>query len=318
MRILVTGGTGFIGTAFVQKLIEHGRDNVRIAVRELRHRVGAGRMEIVRVADLSGETDWGVALTGVDVVVHLAARVHVQREDTATNAEFHRINAEGTCNLARQAAAAGVKRLLFLSSVKIHGEGGARAYRESDPPCPDDAYAASKWEAEQGLREIASRERMEFVIIRPPLVYGPGVKANFRALMRAVEMGIPLPFGAVDNRRSFVALANLTDFMVTCITHPAAAGEAFLVSDGEDLSTVELIRHLARVMGRRARLVSVPPMLLTAAAAMTGRRAFAQRLLASLQVDIAKARQRLDWKPAVTVEEGLRAVVTARADENAA
>lgn len=316
MRVLITGGTGFIGAALTRRLIERDRHRVRIATREPHYGRGVRAAELAPVAEISGATDWRSALAGVEAVVHLAARVHVEAQGAI--AEFRRINVDGTCSLARQAAAAGVKRLIFVSSVKIHGEGGSRAYREDDPPRPQDAYAISKFEAEQGLQQIAAHTGIEVVVIRPPLVYGPDAKANFRALMRAIEMGIPLPFGAVRNRRSLVALDNLVDFIDTCIDHPAAAGEAFLVSDGEDLSTAELIRRLAGAMRRPARLIPMPPVFLTAAATVTGRRAWANRLLTSLQVDIAKARDVLGWKPVITVEEGLRAAAVHGADGRAA
>lgn len=315
---MITGASGFVGRALVKRLLDDARCEVRIAIRRRSYEGDMHRVDVTHIPDISTSTHWRSALAGVDVVVHLAARVHAKHDDADTIAEYRRINTDGTCHLARQAAAAGVKRLVFLSTVKIHGEGGSHAYKEDDPPHPEDAYAVSKYEAEKGLREIAAQDRLDIVIIRPPLVYGPGVKANFRTLMRAIESGVPLPLGAVDNRRSFVALDNLTDFIATCMTHPAAVNETFLVSDGEDLSTPELIRRLARAMGRPARLVSVPPTLLLTAAAMTGRRAPARRLLASLQVDISKARHRLNWTPVVTVEEGLRAAVADYIREKAA
>lgn len=309
MRVMVTGASGFIGRALVKRLLDEGRYEVRIATRRHSDEGDMQRVDVAHIPDVSASTHWRSALTGVDVVIHLAARVHLQRADAEARSDFRRINVDGACNLARQAAVAGTRRLIFLSTVKVHGEGGARAYREDDTLQPEDAYAVSKHEAELGLREIAAQTGIEIVVIRPPLVYGPGVKANFRTLIRVIEMGIPLPFGAVDNRRSIVALDNLTDFIATCITHPNAAGEAFLISDGEDLSTPELIRRLARAMGRPARLFSVPPALLAKAATIAGRGALAQRLLASLQVDPSKARERLNWAPALTVEEGLRATV---------
>jgi nucleoside-diphosphate-sugar epimerase len=244
-------------------------------------------------------------LIGVDIVVHLAARVHVMR-DSATDplAEFRRVNVAGTERLALAAATAGVRRFVFLSSVKVNGEKGG--YNESDPPAPQDAYGISKHEAELGLRVIAAETGMEVVIIRPPLVYGPGVKANFHVLLWAVARGVPLPLGAIHNRRSLVALDNLVDIIVTCIDHPAAANQTFLVSDGEDLSTTELIRHLARAMGRPARLIPVPASVLMAGATLLGKREVAARLCGSLQVDITKARELLGWLPPITMDEGLR------------
>jgi len=250
-------------------------------------------------------------VSNVDVVVHLAARVHVMRDaarDPIT--EYRRVNTEGTLNLARQAATAGAQRFVFLSSVKVNGETGS--FRESDVPAPSDAYGLSKYEAEQGLKEIAAETGMAVVIIRSPLVYGPDVQANFRALMRGLALGIPLPLAAVDNRRSLVGLDNLVDLIVTCIEHPAAANETFFVSDGEDLSTPQLISRLARAMGRPARLIPLPPTLLTTGAMLLGKRDVAQRLLGSLQVDISKARRLLGWSPPVSLDEGLTRTVVGR------
>jgi UDP-glucose 4-epimerase len=270
----------------------------------------AANIEQVK-ADLGVETHWQSGLAGVDVIVHLAARVHVMREVAANPLEeFRRVNVAGTLNLARQAAAGGVKRFVYLSSVKVHGESGTCT--EMDSPAPADAYGLSKLEAERGLLGIAADTAMEVVTIRAPLVYGPSVRANFAALMRAVGLGVPLPFGAVDNRRSLVGLDNLVDFILTCTEHPAAANEVFLVCDGEDLSTADLVRRLARAMDRPARLIPVPPSLLLGAAAMIGRRDVARRLLGSLCVDITKARQLLDWTPPVSVNEGLRLAVDGR------
>jgi UDP-glucose 4-epimerase len=225
-------------------------------------------------------------------------------------AAFRRTNVEGTLNLARQAAAAGVRRFVFVSSIKVNGEVGMHS--ESDPPAPIDAYGVSKLEAENGLREIAAATGLGLVVIRPPLVYGPGSKANFQALVRAIWRGIPLPLGAIENRRSLVARDNLVDFIMTCIDHPAARGETFFVSDGEDMSTTTLIRRIALAMKRPARLIPVPASVLWAAATLTGKRDVAQRLLGSLQLDIAKARRVLEWTPPVTVDEGLRRAVGQR------
>jgi UDP-glucose 4-epimerase len=253
-------------------------------------------------------SDWTAALDGIDTVVHLAARVHVMR-DTATDplGAFRRINVDGTMNLARQAAAAGVRRFVFVSSLKVNGEAGS--YTEADVPAPADPYGVSKWEAERALRDLAGESGLELVVIRPPLVYGPGVGANFAALVRAVRRHLPLPLGLVHNRRSLVALDNLVDVIATCVDHPAAANEVFLVSDGEDLSTPDLIRRLAAAMGTRALLLPVPPPLLRAAAAIAGRTATIDRLLGSLSVDITKVRTLLAWSPPVGVDEALRRAV---------
>jgi nucleoside-diphosphate-sugar epimerase len=224
---------------------------------------------------------------------------------------FRAVNVAGTLNLARQAAAAGVKRFVFISSVKVNGEStqNGQAFAETDAPNPQDAYGQSKHEAEQGLRQLAADTDMEVVIIRPPLAYGPGVKANFAALMHAVQRGWPLPLGAVRNQRSLVALDNLVDFVVTCTTHPNAANQTFLVSDGQDISTTVLVRGMARAAGVSARLLPLPVWALQAGASLLGKVDAAQRLCGNLQVDIAKARQLLGWVPPVSVEEGLRRCV---------
>jgi UDP-glucose 4-epimerase len=259
------------------------------------------------VGDLDANTDWCDALTGVDAIIHCAARVHVMQETVADPlGAFRAVNLAGTEQLARQAAAAGVRRFVFLSSVKVNGEGGSVAYRETDLPAPQDAYGTSKCEAELGLREIAAGTGLEVVMVRPPLVYGPGVRANFQALMRVLLRGIPLPLGAIHNRRSLVALDNVVDLIVTCIEHPAATNETFLVSDGEDLSTTELIRRLARAMGRPARLIPMPAAVLMAGATLLGKREVARRLCGTLQVNITKVREVLGWTPPVNVDEELR------------
>jgi len=266
----------------------------------------------MRLATRADSADWGKVLFGITTVVHLAARVHVMHDTEADPLmAFRVVNVEGTLNLARQAAAAGVKRFVFISSVKVNGEltQSGRAFTEADSPDPQDAYGLSKHEAEQGLRQLAVDTGMEVVIIRPPLVYGPGVKANFAALMRAVQRGWPLPLGAVPNQRSLVALSNLVDFIVTCIAHPQAANQTFLVSDGQDLSTTELVRGMARAAGVPARLLPVPVWALQAGATLLGKGDAVQRLCGNLQVDISKARQLLGWVPPISIDEGLRRVV---------
>lgn len=301
MTILVTGATGFVGKGLMARLAAENRP-----VKGTSRRPASTGWAVV--GDQDESTDWSPVLEGVQSIVHLAARVHVMRE-TASDAlaEFRRANVEGTLNLARQAASAGVQRFVFVSSVKVNGEAGT--YRESDQPAPTDAYGQSKLEAENGLREIAASTGLGVVVIRPPLVYGPGAKGNFRTLVRAVERGIPLPLGAVRNRRSLVARDNLVDFIVRCLDHPAARGETFFVSDGEDMSTTTLIRRIANAMERPTRLIPVPAALLWSALAVAGKRDVAQRLLGSLQLDITKARTVLRWNPPLTVDEGMRRAV---------
>lgn len=243
-------------------------------------------------------------------VVHLAARVHVMRDKSSDPlTEFRRVNVDGTANLALQAAAAGVQRFVFLSSIKVNGESTElrRPFTADDAPAPEDPYSVSKHEAELLLRQIAADTGMEVVIIRSPLVYGPGVKANFESIMKWLCRGVPLPLaGVTQNRRSFVALDNLVDLIVTCLKHPAAANQTFLVSDGEDLSTAELLKRIGAAMGHPARLFYLPPGLLKLGAAVMKKPDIFQRLCGSLQLDIAKTRQQLGWIPPVSVDEGLR------------
>jgi nucleoside-diphosphate-sugar epimerase len=305
MKVLVTGASGFVGRATCARLVTQDMDVIG-AVRQLPSRLLSG-VEYRIVGDLGAKTDWRDALTGVDIIIHCAARVHVMQETVANPLDaFRAVNVAGTGQLARQAAAAGGKRFVMLSSVKVNGEGAAVAYRETDVPAPQDAYGKSKYEAEVALREIAAETGMEVVVVRPPLIYGPGVKANFYALMRALVVGLPLPLGAVSNRRSLVALDNVVDLIVMCVGHPAAANETFLVSDGEDLSTTELVRRLAHALGCSARLVPVPVAVLMAGATLLGKREAARRLCGTLQVDISKVRKVLGWTSPVSVDEGLR------------
>lgn len=305
MRILVTGANGLVGTRLVRYLSKSGFF-VRAASRRQDSSVDSA--ESLTVGSIDESTKWQQALQDIHAVVHLAARVHVMH-DTAADplAAFRAVNVAGTLNLARQAAAAGVKRFVFISSVKVNGEQTepGRAFTESDLPNPQDPYAISKHEAEVGLRQVAAETGMEVIIIRPPLVYGPGVKANFAALMRAVQRGWPLPLGAVHNQRSLVALDNLVYFIMTCTTHPQAANQTFLVSDGHDLSTAELVRGMAKAAGAPAHLLPVPVWVLSAAGWVLGKGDAVQRLCGNLQVDSSKAHQLLGWAPPVSVAEGL-------------
>ena len=301
-RVLITGGHGFVGHALFERLHAEGRDPLKVSRQALR----PGELA---VGEIGLTTDWSKAFFNCAVVIHLAARVHVMNDTEADPlTAFRAVNVDGTLNLARQAAAEGVKRFVFISSVIVNGESTqpGRAFTEADAPNPQDAYGHSKHEAEEGLRQIACDTDMEVVIIRPPLVYGPGVKANFAALMRAVQRGWPLPLGAVHNQRSLVALDNLVDFIVTCIAHSQAANRTYLVSDGQDLSTTELVRNIARAAGVHSRLLPVPVWALRAGASLLGKGEAVQRLCGNLQVDISKARSLLGWVPPVSVEEALR------------
>lgn len=305
--ILVTGATGFIGRALIAKL-----DQERVAMRACVRRPDIAMpdgVQTVQIAGLSAEQDWRVAMTDVSVVVHTAARVHVMEDKAADPLfEYRRINVAGTLCMAEQAAVAGVSRFVFISSIKVNGEATERGrpFSASDFPAPLDPYGLSKMEAEEGLREIACRTGMDVVIIRPPLVYGPGVKANFESMMRWLDRGIPLPLGDIHNARSLVALENLVELIVVCINHPSAANETFLVSDGEDLSTTELLRRMGNALGRPARLIPLPEAALRFGAWVIGRPAIAQRLCGSLQVDISKTKELLTWNPPLSVDEGLR------------
>ncbi len=302
MKFLITGANGFVGGSLFKLLCHHGYP-VTGVVR------GSKNNTQIEIENIGADTNWGSLLLGVSCVVHLAARVHVMNDTEADPlTAFRAVNVDGTLNLARQAADAGVKRFIFVSSVKVNGERteSGQAFSEADAPNPLDAYGQSKHEAEQGLRQIAAETGMEVVIVRPPLVYGPGVKANFAALMRAVQRSIPLPLGAVHNQRSLVALDNLVDFIVTCINHPQAANQTFLVSDGQDLSTSELVRGMAKAAGVTSRLLPVPVWALQAGATLLGKGDAVQRLCGNLQVDISKARNLLGWVAPVSVEEGLR------------
>jgi nucleoside-diphosphate-sugar epimerase len=309
MTILVTGSTGLVGRALVHRLAQLADQPVRAASRAVDIAPVPG-VEHHTIQPLGPHTDFGILLSGVQVVVHLAARVHVMQDRVADPLmAFREANTAGTLALAQQAADAGAKRFVFVSSIKVNGEQTepGQAYRYDDRPAPQDPYGVSKREAEDGLRALGSATGLEVVIVRPPLVYGPGVKANFAALMRAVQRGLPLPLGSItDNRRSFVALDNLVDLLVACVDHPTAANQTFLVSDGEDLSTTELLRRLGRAMNRRQMLIHVPPALLYLGAALLGRRDQAQRLLGNLQIDIEHTRTTLGWAPPVSVDEGLR------------
>lgn len=306
-RVLVTGANGFVGQAVIRRL----EQDVRIDVRQALRLITSPSKNLVAVGDIHSATNWTDALVGMDAVVHCAARVHVMNESAEQPLTlFRSVNVEGTKNLAIQAANAGVKRFVFVSSVKVNGEKTTTPFNHMSTPAPADPYGISKAEAEAELWKIAKKTGIEVVIVRPPLVYGPMVKANFRRLMRIVEKQIPLPFGAVNNRRSMVFIDNLADLIFQCVVHPAAPSQTFLASDGNDLSTPELIQQLASAMGRNPRLLNVPPNWMKALAALLGKSEFADRLLGSLEVDISRTCQILDWQPPFSVEAGMKATVS--------
>jgi nucleoside-diphosphate-sugar epimerase len=307
LKILVTGANGFVGKSLCTSLVAQG-EAVRAVVRTANAQ--AGEVEQVVVGLIDAATDWSVALQDVDIVIHLAARVHVMN-DTSIDplAEFRKVNVDGTLNLAQQAAKAGVKRFIFISSVKVNGEQTelSKPFAEADIANPQDAYGVSKWETEQVLHKISVQTKMEVVIIRPPLVYGAGVKANFASMLKVVNRGIPLPLGAIHNKRSFVYVGNLVSLIIRCIDHPAAANQTFLVSDGHDVSTTELLRGYADALGVKARLLPIPQKLVEGCAAIIGKRDVAQRLCGNLQVDISKAHNLLGWTPPISLADGLKA-----------
>lgn len=303
-NIILTGTTGFVGSRLFSEL-KNGPGFQAVGLcRRLPQGEGCSRLHAV--GDLQ-QADLSTLLPGVDVLIHAAARAHILKDEVSDPlAEYRRVNVEGTLYLARQAASAGVKRFVFISSIGVNGNINTHPFRADDQPNPAEPYAQSKWEAEQGLMQLAAETGMEVVIIRPPLVYGPGAPGNFGSLVRWIEKGVPLPLGAIHNKRSLVGIDNLVDLIIRCIDHPAAANQVFLAGDGEDLSTTELLRGVGGAMGKPARLIPIPASLLQFGATLLGRKAMAQRLLGSLQVDISKTCELLDWKPPYTVEEGLR------------
>lgn len=308
LQVVVTGATGFVGRALCEGLMKSGHRVTPVV------RSSMGLPDEAVIGDIGPATDWRAVLSGCDGVIHLAARVHdVSARDAGNLPAYRQINTEATLNLAGQAARTGVKRFVFVSTLKVNGEGSSRPYRETDVPAPADAYAISKWEAEQGLHRIARETGLEIVILRPPLVYGPGVRANFLQLMRAIERGWPLPLGAIRNRRSLLYLGNFTDVLRVCLEHPDAAGRTFLLDDGRAVSTPQLIRALAQAMGRPARLFSVPPWMLQVMGRLLGRTAELNRLMGSLYVDSSAIRSQLGWLPPYSMDVGLAATVAASA-----
>ena len=309
MRVLVTGAHGFVGQALCKQLIALDYEVVR-GVRIAKH------ADEWAVGDIDSRTNWSDALRGCDVVVHLAARVHQMNEKKQDQLEqYFRTNVDGTANLAKQAAASGVKRFIFLSSIKVNGEStppGA-AFKASDEPRPEDPYGVSKFQAESCLVQIAEASGMAWVVIRSPLIYGPKVKGNFATMMRWLRLGVPLPLaGVTQNRRSFIALGNLTDFIAVCSTHPLSVNQVFLVSDGVALSTAELLKKMAQAMGRKCRLFYLPMAWLAWGARLAKRQAIYERLCGSLEVDMQDTQRTLGWSPPLSIEQGLE--LAARGD----
>ena len=307
MRVLITGVSGFVGGALACSLLDEGGYRVRGAARRVFSNAPAG-LELCQSPELEAKADWSGLLQDVEVVVHAAARVHMMN-DQATDplSEFRRANTEGSLRIARQAVEAGVRRFVFISSIKVNGEESPadRPYSADDVVAPVDPYGVSKHEAEQALLALARETGLEVVIIRPVLVYGPGVKANFQSMMRWLDRRLPLPLGAIHNSRSLVFLDNLVDLIVTCLQHSAAAGQVFLVSDGAPLSTTQLLRRMGLALGKPARLLPISAVWLQLIARLLGRPAIAQRLCGSLCVDIEKTRRLLGWEPPVTVDEAM-------------
>lgn len=307
MSFLITGANGFVGFALCADLVRCGHA-VRAAIRSKQGWMAG--LDNVVVGELNADTDWSAALENIDIVVHLAARVHVMQETAADAlAAFRLVNVQATENLARQAAAAGVKRLVYVSSIKVNGEGtlGLTCYSERDTPNPQDPYGVSKWEAEQGLHRIAAETGLEVVIVRPPLIYGAGVKGNFISLFSVIERGVPLPLKGADNARSLLYVGNFVDALMTCATHPSAAGQTYLVSDGEAISTVTLVEKIAEALGCRNPAFYFPPSVLRVIVRMLGRAGVIDRLFGSLRINDQKIRDELGWQPPYTLAQGLAA-----------
>jgi nucleoside-diphosphate-sugar epimerase len=305
--ILVVGANGFIGRQLCAELVRR-QYPVKGSVRG----TTAGEAlsyPVVRIADIGPETDWSEALQGIDVVIHLAARVHVMRDDTNDPlSEFRRVNTAGTEHLARCAADAGVRRLVFISSIGVNGSETIKGspFLETCKPVPHSSYALSKWEAEQCLLEVSGKTGLEVVILRPPLVYGGDAPGNFEQMLKVLAKCVPLPLASASNLRSFIYVGNLVDALIACATHPAAAGKTYLVCDGEDISTPDLLRQLGDAMGFPVRLLPCPQFLLKLAGRLIGKSEQIDRLLSSLQVDSNKIRRELNWQPPFTLRQGLQ------------
>lgn len=308
MNIVLTGGTGFVGQKLVDYLLKHTNDSLRLAVRQNPARKFDQRVSLSLIADISGTENWYDTLVDCKVIIHAAARVHVMDKHADNSlAAYRETNVDGTLNLARQAANQGVKRFIYLSSIKVNGEYTPidQPFRADDVAMPQCPYSISKYEAEQGLLALAKETGLEVVILRPVLVYGPGVKGNFKHMMAWLQKGIPLPLGLIKNKRSFVSVDNLADLITTCITHPRAANQIFLVSDGVDLSTTELLKKIRTVFAKPVLLLPIPVWVLNSIAKLLGKQIIINRLCGSLQVDINKAYDLLGWKPKFTIDNVL-------------
>jgi nucleoside-diphosphate-sugar epimerase len=302
--VLVTGATGFVGSHLCSALRDDGYF-VRAATRTV-----SDRQDAVKIGDICEDTDWSDALDKMKYVVHLAARVHIMQDKAADPlAAFRAINVAGTARLARAAAQAGVRRFIYVSSIKVNGEKTGTSgpyFSEQNMPQPLDPYGVSKWEAEQAVMQISAETGMEYTIVRPPLIYGAHVKGNFLTMLGWLNRGIPLPLGSINNRRSLIGIGNFVNFLMVCLKHPNAANELFLVSDDEDLSTPDLIRRLGQALGSHPLLLPCPDLLLRLPARILGKEEVVNRLVDSLQIDIRKAKDLLHWQPPVSVDEGLR------------
>ncbi|MFD1260112.1 UDP-glucose 4-epimerase family protein [Entomomonas asaccharolytica] len=309
-KVLITGATGFVGQAFVKKVLADNRYTPVITVRK--PLAQESQLQQFIVPDLAQPVDWSEALKNTNIVVHIAGRAHILKE-TATDPlqAFREVNVAATIQLAKQALEAGVKRFIFVSSIGVNGNHTKQPFTEQDTANPEGNYAISKLEAEQALWQLTKDTPMELVIIRPPLVYGEGVKANFLSLIKWVYRGIPLPLGLVKNKRSFVNVDNLVDLLYRVMEHPKAADQVFLVADGEDLSTPQLLKAVAKAMNKSANLIPIPVSCLRLMATVVGKKNIARQLCDSLQVDISKAKTLLDWQPPFSVQQGLEKTVNA-------
>ena len=310
-KILITGATGFVGRALFENLKSKKKYFAHLTTRTNQEELFEGG-KAFNIGEIDPNTNWKDALDGVSCIVHCAARAHMmEKKQTDSLNAYRRINVDGTKNLAKQAAGRGVKRFIFLSSVKVNGEETitSKSFKYDDIPQPEDAYGISKWEAEQALLEIFKQTGLEVVIIRPPLVYGEGVKGNFLRLLDIVYKQIPIPFAKINNLRSFVGLDNLIDLIICCIEHPKAGGKTFLVSDGEDLSTTDLIRKLSKFMNKSPRLLQVPQLIIQLIGRLVGKSLEVKRLLGSLRVDNSYTREILGWSPVLSLDESLAKTV---------